>query len=80
MSYMTKIFNEVKMMEIARDRYLNELINRMNNKMIKVVTGMRRSGKSYLLFNLFYDYLNLNHLFYRPYKAEVFLIYFLQHQ
>lgn len=44
-------------MNIARDKYLNELINRMNNRMIKVVTGIRRSGKSYLLFNLFYDYL-----------------------
>lgn len=44
-------------MNIARDKYLNELINRMNNGMIKVVTGIRRSGKSYLLFNLFNDYL-----------------------
>ena len=44
-------------MIIARDKYLNELINRMNNNMIKVVTGIRRSGKSYLLFTLFNDYL-----------------------
>ena len=44
-------------MEIKRDVYLNRLINRMHNKMIKVITGIRRCGKSYLLFNLFYDYL-----------------------
>ncbi len=44
-------------MVINRDYYLNALINRMHNGMIKVVTGIRRSGKSYLLFNLFCDYL-----------------------
>ena len=44
-------------MEIKRDKYLNDLINRMNNGMIKVVTGIRRSGKSYLLFNIFKKYL-----------------------
>ena len=44
-------------MEIKRDIYLNRLINRKNNGMIKVVTGVRRSGKSYLLFHLFYNYL-----------------------
>ena len=44
-------------MEIKRDVYLNKLIVRMHNKMIKVITGIRRCGKSYLLFNLFYDYL-----------------------
>lgn len=44
-------------MEIKRDRYLNKLISHMNNGLIKVITGIRRCGKSYLLFNLFYDYL-----------------------
>ena len=44
-------------MEIKRDSYLNALINRMHNGMIKVVTGVRRSGKSYLLFHIFRDYL-----------------------
>lgn len=40
-------------MEIQRMQYIDLLLNRMHNKMIKVITGMRRSGKSYLLFNLF---------------------------
>ncbi|MBO7571931.1 MAG: ATP-binding protein [Bacteroidales bacterium] len=40
-------------MEIKRDIYLNKLLSSRHNGMIKVVTGMRRSGKSYLLFNLF---------------------------
>ena len=44
-------------MEIKRNRYLERLIRRMNNGMIKVVTGIRRCGKTYLLFHLFYDYL-----------------------
>ena len=44
-------------MEIKRDKYLNDLIDRMNNGMIKVVTGIRRCGKSYLIFNIFKDYL-----------------------
>ena len=44
-------------MDIKRDKYLNDLINRMHNGMIKVVTGIRRCGKSYLLFNIFKNYL-----------------------
>lgn len=44
-------------MEIARNLYLDRLINRMDNSMVKVITGIRRCGKSYLLFNLFYNYL-----------------------
>lgn len=44
-------------MDIKRDRYLKDLINRMHNGMIKVVTGIRRCGKSYLLFNIFKNYL-----------------------
>ncbi len=44
-------------MIIGRNRYLDRLISRMNNGMIKVITGIRRSGKSFLLFKLFYDYL-----------------------
>ena len=44
-------------MLINRDVYLNRLIERMNNGMIKVITGIRRCGKSFLLFELFYSYL-----------------------
>ena len=54
-------------MEICRDLYLNKLISKKHNGLIKVVTGMRRCGKSYLLFNLFKEYLvnegvNENHI------------------
>jgi predicted AAA+ superfamily ATPase len=44
-------------MNIERPIYLQRLINRKHNGMIKIVTGMRRSGKSYLLNNLFTNYL-----------------------
>ena len=44
-------------MYIQRDRYLQKLIDRMHNGLIKVVTGIRRSGKSFLLLNLFRQYL-----------------------
>ena len=44
-------------MEIKRDLYLNKLIRREHNGLIKIVTGIRRCGKSYLLFNLFHQYL-----------------------
>ena len=44
-------------MEVRRDRYLNNLIGRMHNGMIKVITGVRRCGKTYLLFELFGNYL-----------------------
>ena len=47
-------------MEIKREQYLNELIERKNNGLIKVITGLRRSGKSYLLNKLYRSYL-LNH-------------------
>lgn len=44
-------------MEIKRNRYLNTLISKKHNGLIKVITGMRRCGKSYLLFTLFKEYL-----------------------
>ncbi|MDI9531736.1 MAG: ATP-binding protein [Anaerolineaceae bacterium] len=44
-------------MKIRRDIYLNRLISKRHNGLIKVITGIRRCGKSYLLFNLFRDYL-----------------------
>lgn len=42
---------------IERDSYLNRMIHNMWNGEIKVITGIRRSGKSVLLFDLFYSYL-----------------------
>lgn len=42
---------------IKRDKYLQKIINKKENGLIKVITGIRRCGKSYLLFNLFYEYL-----------------------
>ncbi len=44
-------------MEIKRDKYLEDLKDRMHNGMIKVITGIRRCGKSYLIFSIFKDYL-----------------------
>lgn len=44
-------------MKIKRPLYLQKLIDRRHNGMIKIITGMRRSGKSYLLLSLFVDYL-----------------------
>ena len=48
------------MQRIERTKYLNELVSLRNNGMIKVVTGMRRCGKSYLLFEIFTSYLKDN--------------------
>lgn len=45
------------MKEIKREQYLNELISARENKLIKVITGIRRSGKSYLLDPIFKEYL-----------------------
>ncbi|MDD6852373.1 MAG: ATP-binding protein [Bacteroidales bacterium] len=42
---------------IQRNQYLNELVSLQGNGMIKIITGMRRCGKSYLLFNIFASYL-----------------------
>lgn len=42
---------------MERNLYLDKLIRRKNNGMIKVITGIRRCGKTYLLFELFYDHL-----------------------
>lgn len=42
---------------VKRDEYLGRLIDKKENGLIKVITGIRRCGKSFLLFNLFYDYL-----------------------
>lgn len=44
-------------MEIQRDFYLDKLIKRKNNCLIKIITGIRRCGKSYLLNTIFYHHL-----------------------
>ena len=48
---------EEKMKEIKRDIYLNKLINRKENGLIKIITGIRRCGKSYLLDPIFKNHL-----------------------
>lgn len=50
-------------MKIKRDYYLNKCIKKMNNSMIKIISGIRRCGKSYLLFILFKEYLLDNGVF-----------------
>ena len=49
-------------MEIKRDVYLQQLIDRKDNGLIKVITGIRRCGKSYLLFNIYKNYLLKNNV------------------
>ena len=44
-------------MIVERNTYLQKLLSKRHNGMIKVLTGMRRCGKSFLLFNLFAEYL-----------------------
>lgn len=46
-------------MTIHRDGYLRKLIDRKQNGLVKIVTGIRRCGKSVLLFDLFKAYLTL---------------------
>ena len=45
--------NTKQTMEIKRDKYLNRLVAHQGNQRVKIITGIRRSGKSYLLFRLF---------------------------
>lgn len=52
--------SEIRIMEIKRDKYLNQLITSKYNGLIKIITGLRRCGKSYLLFNLFKEHLLSN--------------------
>ena len=42
---------------IARAEYLNKIISKQNNGMVKIITGIRRCGKSYLLFTIYRNYL-----------------------
>ena len=54
---MAKIFNDILKNEFKRDVYLDKLISRKENGLIKIITGIRRCGKSYLLDPLFRNYL-----------------------
>lgn len=45
---------------IKRDSYLKQLIDKIDNGLIKIITGIKGCGKSFLLFKLFYDYLITN--------------------
>lgn len=54
---MRKYVEKTNRMRIERPVYLKKLIDRKHNGMVKIITGMRRCGKSYLLFNLFAEYL-----------------------
>ena len=45
------------MLRINREIYLNQLINKQNNGLVKIITGIRRSGKSFLLDPIFKEYL-----------------------
>ncbi|MDR2822352.1 MAG: ATP-binding protein [Acholeplasmatales bacterium] len=78
-------------MYVKRETYLEKLIGHKNNKLIKIITGARRVGKSFLLFNIFYDYLisigvNKNQIFtfkldeikYSQYKDPVKLIDYIE--
>ena len=47
-------------MKYERKQYVDQLIHKKDNGRVKVITGLRRSGKSYLLFTLFREYLLKN--------------------
>ncbi len=53
----SKKSREEKAMQFARKQYLNQIIRKKDNGRIKIITGLRRSGKSYLLFTLYRQYL-----------------------
>lgn len=46
-------------MIIRRDKYLKKLIDKRGNGLVKIITGIRRCGKSFLLFNLFHEYYSM---------------------
>ena len=51
-------FDNILIMKINRNFYLEQIIAGKGNGLVKIITGIRRCGKSYLLFTLFHDYLN----------------------
>ena len=62
--------------EIKRDYYLEQLIKREGNGLIKIVTGIRRCGKSYLLRTLFKNHLLENGIYAAPSQFEAMFVSF----
>ena len=56
-AYLYRFIKQRCKMEVERPRYLNQLINKKDNGRVKIITGVRRCGKSYLLFELYRKYL-----------------------
>ena len=56
-AYLYYIIKWRREMEVERPRYLNQLIDKKDNGRVKIITGVRRCGKSYLLFELYRKYL-----------------------
>ena len=52
-----RYLNKLLQMEIKRERYLNKLLQVKDNGRVKIITGIRRCGKSYLLLNIFKSFL-----------------------
>ena len=74
------LIEDVREMKVARETYLAELKARMHNGLVKILTGIRRSGKSYLLSVLFRDYLREigvddNHVVEVPLDRDEFKVY-----
>lgn len=80
-------------MMIKRDYYLNKLIDYKDKDIVKIITGIRRCGKSYLLFNIYYDYLisigikdeyiikiNLESIKYEKYRNATTLFEYLENK
>ncbi len=55
--YQLTLISDDSTMEIPRDRYLDRLVARKHNGMVKIITGVHGCGKSYLLFDLFREHL-----------------------
>lgn len=63
---------------IPRDKYLRQLIKRLNNGKIKIVTGIRRCGKSVLINEIFYEFLlsqNIAEDHIIPYKNDLGILF-----
>ena len=68
----TKIFSE--MMYFERKEYLDKFISAEGNGMIKIITGIRRCGKSFLLFNIFLKLIIVGDRYHSGYNEEGILM------